>query len=109
MFGRRGVISWSRAQFPAPGVSDGTVCRERSRHLEDQESAQRCQRRRGLIHTVEGFAITPTDIDFKNQSLRVERAATDNGRVKDTKNHDTRTVDLTPTLPRRSSTIGCRQ
>jgi integrase len=33
----------------------------------------------------EGFALRPMDIDFKNQTLRVERAATDDGQVKDTK------------------------
>jgi len=44
----------------------------------------------------ESFALRPEDIDFKNQTLRVERAATDDGQVKDTKTHETRTVDLTP-------------
>ncbi len=38
------------------------------------------------------------DIDFKNQTLRVDRAATDDGQVKDTKTHEARTVDLTPDL-----------
>jgi hypothetical protein len=38
------------------------------------------------------------DIDFKNQTLRVDRAATDDGQVKDTKTHETRVVDLTPNL-----------
>jgi integrase len=46
----------------------------------------------------EGFALRPMDIDFKNQTLRVERAATDDGHVKDTKTHETRTVDLTSDL-----------
>jgi len=46
----------------------------------------------------EGFALKPMDIDFKNQTLRVDRAATDDGRAKDTKTHETRTVDLTPDL-----------
>jgi len=46
----------------------------------------------------EGFALKPMDIDFKNQTLRVDRAATDHGQVKDTKTHETRTVDLTPDL-----------
>jgi integrase len=46
----------------------------------------------------EGFALKPMDIDFKNQTLRVERAATDDGQVKDTKTHEARTVDLTPDL-----------
>jgi len=46
----------------------------------------------------EGFALRPMDIDFKNQTLRVERAATDDGQVKDTKTHEIRTVDITPDL-----------
>jgi integrase len=46
----------------------------------------------------EAFALKPMDIDFKNQTLRVDRAATDAGRIKDTKTHETRTVDLTPDL-----------
>jgi integrase len=46
----------------------------------------------------EGFALRPEDIDFRNQSLRVDRSATDDGQVKDTKTHETRTVDLTPDL-----------
>jgi len=46
----------------------------------------------------EGFALRPMDIDFKNQTLRVERAATDDGQIKDTKTHEIRTVDLTPDL-----------
>ncbi len=46
----------------------------------------------------EGFALKPMDIDFKNQTLRVDRAATDDGQVKDTKTHEARTVDLTPDL-----------
>ena len=46
----------------------------------------------------EGFALSPEDIDFKNQTLRVDRAATDDGQVKDTKTHEVRTVDLTPDL-----------
>jgi integrase len=46
----------------------------------------------------EGFALKPMDIDFKNQILRVDRAATDDGQVKDTKTHEARTVDLTPDL-----------
>ena len=44
----------------------------------------------------DSFALRPEDIDFKNQTLRVDRAATDDGQVKDTKTHETRTVDLTP-------------
>ncbi len=46
----------------------------------------------------EGFALKPMDLDFKNQTLRVDRAATDDGQVKDTKTHEARTVDLTPDL-----------
>ena len=46
----------------------------------------------------ESFALMPIDIDFKNQTLRVDRAATDDGKIKDTKTHETRTVDLTPDL-----------
>ena len=46
----------------------------------------------------ESFALMPIDIDFKNQTLRVDRAATDDGTIKDTKTHETRTVDLTPDL-----------
>ena len=46
----------------------------------------------------EGFALRPEDIDFKNQTLRVDRAATDGGQVKDTKTHEVRRVDLTPDL-----------
>jgi integrase len=46
----------------------------------------------------EGFALKPTDVDFKNLTVRVERSATDDGAVKDTKTHETRTVDLTPDL-----------
>ena len=46
----------------------------------------------------EGFALKPTDVDFKNLTVLVERSATDDGSVKDTKTHETRTVDLTPDL-----------
>ena len=46
----------------------------------------------------EGFALRPMDIDFKNQTLQVDRAATDDGQIKDTKTHESRTVDLTPDL-----------
>jgi integrase len=50
------------------------------------------------IRPGEGFALKPMDIDFKNQTLRVDRAATDDGQIKDTKTHETRMVDLTPDL-----------
>jgi integrase len=46
----------------------------------------------------EGFALKPTDIDFKNLTGRVERAATDDGSIKATKTHEMRIVDLTPDL-----------
>jgi integrase len=46
----------------------------------------------------EAFGIKPGDLDFRNQTIRIERAATDDGVVKDTKTHETRTVDLTPDL-----------
>jgi integrase len=46
----------------------------------------------------EGFALKVGDVDSKNLTVRVERSATDDGSVKDTKTHETRTVDLTPDL-----------
>ena len=46
----------------------------------------------------EEFALQPGDLDLKARTLRVERAVTLGGRVKDTKTHDARTVDLTPDL-----------
>jgi integrase len=46
----------------------------------------------------EAFALQPGDLDLKARTLRVERAVTLGGRVKDTKTHDARTVDLTPDL-----------
>jgi integrase len=46
----------------------------------------------------EGFALKPTDVDFQSKTLRIERSATDDGSVKDTKTHDMRTVDATSDL-----------
>jgi integrase len=46
----------------------------------------------------EGFALTPEDVDFARGVLRVERSATDDGRVKATKTDEAREVDLTPDL-----------
>jgi integrase len=46
----------------------------------------------------EAFALQPDDLDLKARTLRVERAVTMGARVKDTKTHDVRTVDLTQEL-----------
>jgi integrase len=46
----------------------------------------------------EAFALTPADLDLKRQTIRVERAATMGGRIKDTKTHEVRNVDLTRDL-----------
>jgi len=46
----------------------------------------------------EAFALQPGDLDLKARTLRVERAVTIGARVKDTKTHDVRTVDLTQDL-----------
>jgi integrase len=46
----------------------------------------------------EAFALTPADLDLARQTVRVERAATMGGRIKDTKTHEMRDVDLTPGL-----------
>jgi integrase len=44
------------------------------------------------------MALKAVDLDFRSLSVRVERAVTDGGRVKGTKTHETRIVDLTPDL-----------
>lgn len=49
----------------------------------------------------EGMALKPEDLDFRSLSVLVERAVADGGRVKGTKNYETRTGDLTPTSPPR--------
>jgi integrase len=46
----------------------------------------------------EAFALQMADLDLRARTLRVERAVTLGGRVKDTKTHDVRTVDLTQDL-----------
>ena len=46
----------------------------------------------------EGMALKPGDLDFRNLSIRVERAVTDGGRVKGTKTYESRTVEMTPDL-----------
>lgn len=46
----------------------------------------------------EAFALKPDDVDLKNRTVRVERAVTMAAHVKDTKTHETRTVDLTADL-----------
>jgi integrase len=47
----------------------------------------------------EAFALKPSDIDFHDRTLEVERAASF-GRVKATKTHERRSVDLSPDLLR---------
>jgi hypothetical protein len=44
------------------------------------------------------MALRPGDVDFRALSIRVERAVTDGGRVKGTKAHETRMVDMTSDL-----------
>ena len=46
----------------------------------------------------EAFALAPGDLDLTRCTLRVERAVTMGGRIKDTKTHEVRDVDLTPDL-----------
>ncbi len=46
----------------------------------------------------EAMALKAVDLDFRSLSVLVERAVTDGGRVKGTKTHETRIVDLTPDL-----------
>jgi integrase len=46
----------------------------------------------------EAFALQPGDLELRARTLRVERAITLGARVKDTKTHDVRTVDLTQDL-----------
>jgi integrase len=46
----------------------------------------------------EGMALKPGDLDFRNLSVRVERAVADGGRVKSTKTYEARTVEMTPDL-----------
>jgi integrase len=44
------------------------------------------------------MALKPEDLDFRSLSVRVERAVTDEGRVKGTKTYETRIVEMTPDL-----------
>ena len=46
----------------------------------------------------EAFALQPGDLDLKGLTVHVERAVTTGGRIKSTKTHETRDVDLTPDL-----------
>ena len=51
------------------------------------------------LTSVEAFALHPDDIDFREKTISVERAAS-YGRIKATKPYERRTVDLSPELAR---------
>jgi integrase len=70
-------------------------------------SSVRCSRRNALYFLLmadtglrpgEACAIQSSDFDAVGQALRVERAVTDSGRIKDVKTGEAREVDLTPRL-----------
>lgn len=63
----------------------------RFRLLSDDSSGDRPGRRRS-----EACAVQWPDFDAMGQTLRVERAVTDSGRVKEIKTGEAREVDLTP-------------
>jgi len=46
----------------------------------------------------EAMGLKPEDLDFKALTVHVERSVTDDGKIKDCKTHEVRTVDLTPEL-----------
>jgi integrase len=70
-------------------------------------SSARCSRRHHVYHLLqadaalrpgEGCAIMWTDYDPAAKTLRIERAVTDTGRIKQTKTGESREVDLSPRL-----------
>jgi integrase len=70
-------------------------------------SSARCSRRNHVLHLLladaglrpgEACAVKWSDFDALGKIVRIERAATDTGRVKDTKTGEDREVDLSPRL-----------
>jgi len=53
---------------------------------------------KGGLRPGETFALRPEDIDFRDKTLRVERALEKDRTVRPTKTYETRIVDLTPEL-----------
>jgi len=70
-------------------------------------SSARCSRKKHTLHLLladggvrpgEGCAVMWDDYDAAAKTIRIERAVTDTGRIKDTKTGDSREVDLSPRL-----------